>query len=89
MASFKAGCRINTATVIELRLGTGWTGLAKEKIVRPAPNVRDAEMVSAWEDAGKKTLKECSKCIHCNKCVASGNDEDWESISNSRAIMQQ
>ena len=20
----------------------------------------------------------CSKCMHCNKCVASGNDEDWE-----------
>ena len=27
-----------------------------------------------WE----KDFEGCSKCIHCNKCVASGNDEDWE-----------
>ena len=27
-----------------------------------------------WE----KDFEGCSKCTHCNKCVASGNDEDWE-----------
>ena len=34
------------------------TGLAKEKIVQPAPNVRAAELVFEWVDAGKKTLKD-------------------------------
>ena len=29
-----------------------------------------------WE----KDFEGCSKCIHCNKCVASGNDEDWKTI---------
>ena len=80
MADFKAGCRMNTATATELRHNTGLTGLVKEKTVQHAPNVRDAELVSAWEDAGKKTSKDAAKCIHCNKCMASGNDEDWETF---------
>ena len=31
-------------------------------------------MEGRWE----KYFEGCSKCIHCNKCVASGNDKDWE-----------
>ena len=31
-------------------------------------------MGGRWE----KDFEGCSKCIHCNKCVASGNDEDWK-----------
>ena len=37
--------------------------LAKEKIVQRAPNARDAELVSAWEDAGKKTLKDAANAF--------------------------
>ena len=47
-------------TNIVLRHNTWLTRLAKEKIVQRAPSVRDAELVSAWEDAGKKTLKDAA-----------------------------
>ena len=33
-------------------------------------------MGGRWE----KDFEGCSKCIHCNKCVASGNDEDWKTF---------
>ena len=36
------------------------TGLAKEEIVQRAPSVLDAELVSAWEDTGKKALKDAA-----------------------------
>ena len=36
-----------------------------------------------WE----KVFGGCSKCIHCTKCVASGNDEDWETFqSHARTV---
>ena len=63
VADFKAGCRTNIVTATELRHNTGLTELAKEKIVQRAPNVRDAELVSAWEDAGKKTLKDAANAF--------------------------
>ena len=52
--------RTNIVTATELRHNTGLTRLAKEKIVQRAPSVRDAELVSAWEDVGKKTLKDAA-----------------------------
>ena len=63
MADFKAGCRTSIVTATELRHNTGLTGLAKDKIVQRAPNARDAELVCAWEDAGKKTLKDAANAF--------------------------
>ena len=63
MADVKAGCRTNIATAIELRHNIGWTGLAKEKIAQHAPNVRDAELVSAWVDAWRKTSDDAASAF--------------------------
>ena len=40
-----------------------WTGLEKEKSVLRAPDARDAKLVSAREDAGKKTLKDAANAF--------------------------
>ena len=37
-----------------------------------------------WE----KDFGGCSKCIHCTKCVASGNDEDWEAFQSHARIVE-
>ena len=42
-------------------------------------------MGGRWE----KYFEGCSKCIHCNKSVASGNDEDWKTFSSPRTVMSQ
>ena len=37
-----------------------------------------------WE----KDFEGCSKCIHCNKCVASGNDEEWKTFQAHAQLCQ-
>ena len=63
MANFKAACKNNIASAIELRHSTGLTGLAKEKIVQRAPNVRAEESVSVWEGAGRNILNDAASAF--------------------------
>ena len=77
VANFNSGCGKNIVTATELRQNTGGQGLKRRNLfhVRLMPAMQNWCLHGGrWE----KDFEGCSKCIHCNKCVASGNDEGWK-----------
>ena len=70
----------NIATATELRHNTELTGLVKERTVQTCAKCPRCRVGVCMGGRWEKYFEGCSKCIHCNKCVASGNDEDWKTF---------